>query len=417
MAAILPEEQRRFAADLVRVLRDAGYDAYWAGGCVRDQLLDRAPNDYDVATSAKPEDVQRIFGRKRTLSIGAAFGVITVLGPPGAGQVEVATFRSDSEYSDGRHPDSVTFSGAEEDARRRDFTINGLFFDPLAEKLIDYVGGREDISRGVIRAIGRPQERFAEDKLRMIRAVRFAAAFEFEMEADTLAAVGEMAEQITVVSVERIASEIRRMLTGPGRAAAVRLLLETGLAGAILPEIAGKDDRGRMERTLALLERFKGPTFPLALAGLLREFVDRKGARAVCRRWKLSNGDTARVAWLIASGGVLPKAAEMRWSVLQKYLINDGVEELLALEKAVAAESRQPLDFVDFCRNKLDQPRELLDPAPLLTGDDLIERGVRTGPVYKRLLDRVRAAQLDREIETKQAALAYVDGLLQDENQ
>ena len=416
MAAILPEKQRRFAIELVRVLQDAGYDAYWAGGCVRDQLLDRAPNDYDVATSAKPEEICRVFGQKRTLSIGAAFGVITVLGPPGAGQFEVATFRSDAEYSDGRHPDSITFSGAEEDAQRRDFTINGLFFDPLAEKVIDHVGGREDISRGVIRAIGRPQERFAEDKLRMIRAVRFAAAFGFEMDAETLAAIGEMAEQITVVSVERIAGEVRRMLTGPGRTVAVRLLLETGLAVAILPEIAGKDDRVRMERTLAILKRFNEPTFPLALAGLLREFVDRKGALGVCRRWKLSNSDTARVAWLIKSGGILPKAAGMRWSVLQKYLVDDGIEELLALEEAVAAEWRRPLDFVDFCRNKLDQPRELLDPAPLLTGNDLIQCGVKTGPVYKRLLDRVRAAQLDRKIETKQAALAYVDRLLEDEN-
>lgn len=414
MARLSPQKQRRFATQVVGTLREAGFDAYWAGGCVRDRLLGREPVDYDVATSAMPEEVRGVFGRKRTLAIGAAFGVITILGPPGAGQIEVATFRADLDYSDGRHPDGVTFCSAEEDALRRDFTINGMFYDPIDEKVIDYVGGQEDLQRGVLRAIGSPQERFCEDKLRMLRAVRFTAAFGFEMDGETLAAVVHMAEQITAVSVERIAVETRRMLTAPGRVAAVRLLLETGLARAVLPEIMCADEPERIERASALLQRLHEPAFPLALAGLLREFIDERGALAVCRRWKLSSSETARIGWLIRSGGTLEKAAEMPWSALQKYMVDDGIEDLLALEEAVAAEAARPLDFVEFCRERLRLPSEVLNPPPLLTGDDLIAHGISPGPVFKNLLDRVWAAQLDREIETKQEALAMVDGMLND---
>lgn len=178
MTKNLKQSPRQFAVEVVERLRTAGYEALWAGGCVRDQLLQRTPKDYDVATSAHPDQIRDVFGRRRTLPIGAAFGVITVLGPKSAGQIEVATFRQDATYSDGRHPDSVTFSTAEEDARRRDFTINGLFYDPLNEQVIDFVGGQQDIDRRVVRAIGDPYERIAEDKLRMLRAVRFSATFD-----------------------------------------------------------------------------------------------------------------------------------------------------------------------------------------------------------------------------------------------
>src|SRR5208337_581044 len=178
-----PEQQRRFALEVVRRLRAAGFEAYWAGGCVRDELLGRRPKDYDVATSAAPPQIRELFGNRRTLPLGAAFGVITVLGPRPADpayrvpMIEVATFRQDAEYSDGRHPDHVTFSSAREDAARRDFTINGMFFDPVERTVIDFVGGQEYLRQGLIRAIGSPRLRFGEDKLRMLRAVRFAAAF------------------------------------------------------------------------------------------------------------------------------------------------------------------------------------------------------------------------------------------------
>ena len=224
------EEQRRFAADVVRRLRAAGFEAYWAGGCVRDQLLGRTPKDYDVATSATPEQIRTLFGRRRTLAIGAAFGVISVIGPKPAGMVEVTTFRRDAAYSDGRHPDSVTFSSAEEDASRRDFTINGLFYDPVEQRVIDFVGGQKDLAERHVRAIGCARDRFAEDKLRMLRAVRFAAAFDFTLDDEARAAIAEMAAEIHVVSPERIAMEMRRLLADSSRAAGVRLLLETGLA-------------------------------------------------------------------------------------------------------------------------------------------------------------------------------------------
>ncbi|MCR4411750.1 MAG: CCA tRNA nucleotidyltransferase, partial [Thermoguttaceae bacterium] len=173
MSNLKPQSPRQFAEEVVRRLRAAGFLAYWAGGCVRDQLMGLDPKDYDVATSAVPEQVRQVFGRRRTVAVGAAFGVITVVGPPGAGQIEVATFRSDRTYSDGRHPDEVVFSSPEEDAARRDFTINGLFYDPVAQEVIDYVGGRDDLARRLLRAIGDPRQRFAEDKLRLLRAVRF----------------------------------------------------------------------------------------------------------------------------------------------------------------------------------------------------------------------------------------------------
>src|SRR5262245_25703221 len=200
--------QRDFALDIVRHLRGAGHEALWAGGCVRDQLLGLKPKDYDVATSATPDQIREVFGRRRSLPIGAAFGVITVLGPHEAGQIEVATFRTDAAYSDGRHPDSVAFTTAEHDAQRRDFTINGLFFDPVAEQVVDYVGGQDDLKRRTIRAIGDARQRLGEDKLRMLRAVRFAAAFGFTIEARTMHAIQEMAGDINTVSAERIGMEI-----------------------------------------------------------------------------------------------------------------------------------------------------------------------------------------------------------------
>ena len=409
---IVPEQQRRFATEVVAKLRRAGFEAYWAGGCVRDQLLGRAPKDYDVATNATPPEIRRLFGHRRTLAIGAAFGVITVLGPKKAGQVEVTTFREDAAYSDGRHPDHVTFSSAEADASRRDFTINGLFFDPIGQRVIDFVGGQEDLAGGLIRAIGQPHERFAEDKLRMLRAVRFSATFDFPLEAGTLEAIRQMAGEIGVVSPERIAMEMRRMLVEPRRAEAVRMMLDTGLAEAILPEILPGDDaqRERLDRALAMLERLPEPGFPLALGTLLAELVDPGSARRVGRRWRLSNSETNRVAWLVKHRAALREARAMRRSVLQPLLVAEGIEDLLALHEAASPAGS---DEVAYCRSLLSQPREVLDPPPLLTGDDLLAHGVPTGPQYAMLLKRAREAQLNEQIHTKAEALALVDQLLE----
>ncbi len=401
---INPEKQRRFAADIVRQLRDAGFETYWAGGCVRDRLLGIAPKDYDVATAATPDEIRRLFGRRRTLAIGAAFGVITVLGPKEAGPVEVATFRRDAQYSDGRHPDSVTFSSAEEDASRRDFTINGLFYDPIEEKVIDFVGGQEDLRRRVIRAIGQPRERIAEDRLRMLRAVRFAAGLDFEIDAETFRAVCEMAPGITAVSAERIAAEMSRMLVDEHRARAVRIIVETELAANVLPEIVPEDDAGRkrLENATAMLDRLVAPGFPLALAVLLYDAVDPAGALHVCRRWRLSNRQTDRVVWLIEQREALAGARALPWSALQPILIADGIDDLIALHEVISAADPEDLSH---CRTCLTQPREQLDPPPLLTGDDLLAHGIPAGPQYRVLLNRVRAAQLDEQIHTRAEAL------------
>ncbi|MGW8258232.1 MAG: CCA tRNA nucleotidyltransferase, partial [Thermoguttaceae bacterium] len=298
---LLPHEQRRFAVDAVTKLRQAGFEAYWAGGCVRDQLLGRTPKDYDVATNATPDEIRKLFGHRRTMGIGAAFGVITLRGPKTAGMIEVATFRKDAAYSDGRHPDQVTYSSAREDAKRRDFTINGLFYDPLKNQVIDFVGGQDDLAKRVIRAIGEPRHRFDEDKLRMLRAIRFSAAFDFPLEKETFEAIRSMAAQIKMVSPERIAAEMQRMLVDQSRVKSIELLLSTFLAAEVLPEIVAEnnDQTERLRQSLIVFGKLKQPSFALALAALLHNLVDPAGVEIVCRRWRLSNTTTNRAVWLI----------------------------------------------------------------------------------------------------------------------
>jgi tRNA nucleotidyltransferase/poly(A) polymerase len=414
MPQIDPRAQQQFATEVVRRLRAAGFEAYWAGGCVRDRLLGRLPKDYDVATNATPPEIRAVFRHRKTLAIGAAFGVITVVGHRGSGSIEVATFRRDESYSDGRHPDRVTFCSAREDALRRDFTINGLFFDPLAEKVIDYVGGQEDLRRGVVRAIGQPAMRFAEDKLRMLRAVRFAATFGFVLEAETLAAIRQMAEQITVVSPERIAMEMRRMLVEPGRKRAVALLLESRLAAALLPEIVPTDaaSAAALERALTALDKLPKPGFPLALATLLHERVEPAAAMAICRRWRLTNKETQRVVWLLKHRHALAGARHARWSLLQPLIVAPGIRDLLALAEVAALADPEDLAH---CYDHLARPWEQLDPPPLVTGDDLVAWGIPPGPRYARLLRRLRAAQLDGEIHDKAEGRALLERLRQGE--
>jgi poly(A) polymerase len=404
---LLPQEQRRFADEVVRKLRAAGFEAFWAGGCVRDQLLERTPKDYDVATNAAPPQIREIFGRRRTLAIGASFGVITVIGPKSAGMIEVATFREDAAYSDGRHPDHVTFSSAREDAARRDFTINGLFYDPLEDRVIDYVGGQEDLKLRRIRAIGNPRERIAEDKLRLLRAVRFSATFDFALEEETRAAIVEMADQIGVVSPERIAMEMRRMLVDPSRMAAVRLLLATNLATTVVPEIVpNNDDQAqRLEQALTVLGRLKDPAFPLALAALLHTASDADGVKKVSSRWRLSNKETERAIWLVENQRAIINPQAMKWSTLQPILIDEGIHDLLEL---MEASSREGDKAAAYCLNKLLQPPEVLDPPLLVTGEDLIQLGIPQGPKYRTILQKIREMQLDGELLTREAALGSI---------
>ena len=422
MTSIDSHKQREFAIEIVRTLRARGHEALWAGGCVRDELLGLKPKDYDVATTARPEEIRNIFGHRRTVAVGAAFGVICVIGPRHAGQIDVATFREDAGYSDGRHPDSVSFSTPEADARRRDFTINGLFYDPIDDQVIDYVGGKDDLARGIVRAIGRPRDRLAEDKLRLLRAVRFASAFDFQLEPETSEAVTAMANQVTQVSVERIADEIRKILAHRQRMRGAIMLRETGLLATVLPELApgpdgapvtgnGRNADEAWVETLEVLTLLVEPSFPLALASLVREYVDAAGAQLICRRWKLSNAETQRVSWLVAEQNSLLRAREARWSRLQRLLVTEGIEDLVGLHAAIAEASGKSLDDIDYCRQLLRQPRDVLDPPPLISGDDLIALGIPRGPDYHRLLEAVRDAQLDKEIETKDEGLKLVNRL------
>jgi tRNA nucleotidyltransferase/poly(A) polymerase len=413
LAAIDFQLARQFAVDVVSRLRESGHQALWAGGCVRDQLMGQLPKDFDVATDALPDRVREVFGKRRTLAIGASFGVITVLGPKGAGQVDVATFRRDAAYSDGRHPDAVTFSDAEHDAQRRDFTINGLFFDPLDDHVIDYVGGQADLSQGIIRAIGDPLARIAEDKLRTLRAIRFAARFEFAIEDRTLAAIKQQARELVIVSAERVATELRLILTNISRARGLELLAETGLLEVILPEATSLlQSRDRWSRCVAVMAGLHAPTFAMALAALLRELEPSEGVgslpRIVFDRWKLSTEEVEGTEKLLHEEPIIRTARAQPWPKLQRILTAPRVDELLGYCEAVADVMDDSIAEIEFCREKLALPGQVFNPPPLITGEDLKQLGIPPGPAYRELLDAVRDAQLEGAIATRDEALRLV---------
>jgi tRNA nucleotidyltransferase/poly(A) polymerase len=402
------EKQRAFALQVVEMLRARGFEAYWAGGCVRDQLLGLVPKDYDVATDATPGLIRELFGERRTLAIGAAFGVVTVLGPRAAGQIEVATFRSDAAYSDGRHPDHVTFTDARHDAERRDFTINGLFYDPVAEEVIDYVDGRADLEARLIRAIGDPRHRFDEDKLRMLRAIRFAATFGFEIERATFDAIREMAHQVGSVSAERIGMEIRRMLADSNRARALALLTDSGLLAQVLPEMVQAEEH--FSNTSEALEKLIEPSVAAAMAILCHPFGDGiERASSAGRRLRFTNKEVERTSWILRQRDTIQHAADAPWPRLQRILVHDGIEELLATVEALVGSDHEA---IQFCRERLRWPRRKLDPEPLVDGSDLIAQGLKPGPQFSALLVQTRDAQLEGRIATKDEALALVDELL-----
>ncbi len=407
---VSPEKQREFALEVVRILRQAGYRAYWAGGCVRDELLGRTPKDYDVATDAHPEEIRRLFRHRKTLAVGAAFGVITVVGRRGEGQIEVATFRREDTYSDGRHPDRVHYCSPEEDAKRRDFTINGLFLDPIENRVLDFVGGQEDLRRGIIRAIGNPRQRFAEDKLRMLRAVRFAATFDFSIDPETFEAIQEMAPQILQVSGERIATELERCLTDPQRRRAVELLVASGLADVILQELVQGIKRlpHQWEENLRVLEQLLEPPFAVALAALCFGLVTPQQMHDICRRLRLSNEIRGTATWLLQHRPFLSEAPTRMWSDLHAMASSRYMPQLLLWAEALAAAGLLERSILSWWQNKLSQPRELWDPPPLITGDDLQALGLAPGPSYRKLLTEVRKRQLDGELTTREAALAFL---------
>lgn len=410
-----PELARQFALDVVERLRASGFQAFWAGGCVRDELLGRVPADYDVATSATPDEVREVFGRRRTLAVGAAFGVITVLGPKDSGQIEVATFRTDAAYTDGRHPAGVTFSSPEEDAQRRDFTINGLFLDPLSGEVHDYVGGREDLKAGVVRAIGVPAMRFGEDHLRMLRAVRFAAGFGFALENETRAAIEKMTHLVTTVSPERIAAELRAMVSRPGRRRALELLDETGLAREVLPEVAPADGdaapRVAWKQAAAVIDALDEPDLSTALAALF-ETAGEERLRHTAHRLRLSNREVKLACWLVDAVAALEDAsaaevAARPWSQVQPLLAHDDAYLLADLLRARADCGRGNADAAAWVTAQIARPQAELDPPPLVTGSDLMAAGIPEGRTLGAALAALRAKQLDGEITSREAAIEW----------
>ncbi|MCY2935722.1 MAG: CCA tRNA nucleotidyltransferase [Planctomycetota bacterium] len=445
-----PDEEtnpkRIFAKSVVERLRNAGFEAIFAGGCVRDLMLGLEPTDYDVATNALPDQVRGLF--RRSLAVGASFGVIVVQGSPDTGDIEVATFRSDGEYLDGRRPDTIRFSTAREDAQRRDFTINGMFYDPVEKRIIDYVGGLDDLKIGFLRAIGNPLDRFKEDKLRLMRAVRFAARFDLKIDPETLHGVKSMAGEVNTVSIERIAQELRKMLPDKRRVASMTLLRETGLLESIIPEALpmiglpqqkqAHPEADLWEHTLAVMGYLPGrPSFPLAFAAFLHdigkpaseklengrrtfyghETYGKQIASLVCSRLKLSTAEIQRVTWLVEFHQYLGSPMKLRESKLKKMLSEPGIDELLDLHEADALASTGDTSQVDYCRYYLkEEPQGPINPPLVFTGHDLARLGVKPGPIFKVILDKVREAQLERKIETKRDAALLAGELFEAES-
>jgi poly(A) polymerase len=415
------DPKRDFAVEVVRRLQEAGFRALWAGGCVRDFLMGRVPKDYDVATEAHPESVREVFARRRTLELGASFGVIVVVGTKKSGNVEVATFRTEGPYADGRRPDHVAFSTAEEDARRRDFTINGMFYDPIAEKVFDFVGGEKDLAVGVIRAIGNPADRMSEDKLRMLRAVRFAASLEFQLDEGTAEAVRALAEEIRVVSAERITQELRKMLVDFHRRRAMELVTELALLEEIIPELipsirisGAADPNSEWTRALRRLQLLNQPGFELAAAAIFLSLPDRQSqVYPVCRRLRMSNDEIEAIGWMLEHLSDVMTSKTKSLAELKRLLVHPSALDLLELARVDALAGDRDLSPVMHCEELLRQtPRERLDPPPLITGADLIAMGLEPGKLFREILDAVRDAQLNEDILTKDAALMFVTRLI-----
>ncbi len=396
------------AADwVVRRLRDAGHQALLAGGCVRDMLMGRTPKDYDVATDAHPEQLLRLF--RRTLKIGVQFGVV-IVGDAGP-WIEVATFRSDIHYSDGRHPDRVVFSSAEQDALRRDFTVNGLFLDPVDGTIIDYVAGRPDLQQRVIRAIGNPQERFAEDHLRLLRAARFATTLDFTIEPQTWKAVTQQAPLLQAVSRERVLDELERMLCSPGRATGMRLLAESGLLAYAIPA-GGAGTAWPVELVTIAQKRLAAlPTeadFACAMAASLADWPAER-VDALCREMTCSNELRKQVVWLLAALPQAYQASELSLADLKRLMASgyfENLEHLLRANLAARQKSDEPWQVLRQ-RSAAIQP-ETVQPPPLVGGDDLKALSIAPGPIYKKILDVVYTAQLNEQLADRDAAMAML---------
>ncbi len=460
----MADVEKSAAISIIRTLREHGHKAYLVGGCVRDILLGREPADYDVSTDATPDQVMRIF--PKTWAVGAQFGVVLVpmddqisrypdfqisssgVTPAEADKlanrahaIEVATFRSDGLYTDGRHPDQVTFSKeAKEDVQRRDFTINGLLLDPMTDEVLDYVGGQDDLRNHIIRTIGAPERRFGEDKLRMLRAIRFAARFEYEIDEQTFAAIQRLAPQIDQVSRERVRDELTKMLTEGHARRAFELLDSSGLLHEVLPEIEkmkGVEQPPQYHpegdvwvHTLMLLEQLKAgcprtlawgallhdvgkpPTFRVAPDRIrFDDHVDVGEAIAtdICHRLRMSNDDTEQIVALVGNHMRFGDTFKMKPSTLKRFLRLPLFEEHLEMHRMDCLASHGNLAVHQFLVQKLaDTPASEIRPQPLVTGHDLIEMGHPPGPRFREILTTIEDLQLEGRLTTREQALDYV---------
>lgn len=440
--------QRETASEIVRRLRDAGHQAYFVGGCVRDLLLGREPKDYDVATDALPEQVTSLF--PHTQEVGARFGVVVVLSEsptpnphPPSPAVEVATFRNDRLYSDGRHPETVSYSSdPREDVLRRDFTINGMLYDPLAGVTLDYVNGREDLEAGLIRAIGAPEVRFQEDKLRMLRAVRFAARFAYRIEESTGAAIRALRAGIREVSSERIRDELTGILTEGRARHGFELLEETGLLDEVLPEVAAMKGVAQppqfhpegdvWKHTLLMLEGLREPSPTLAWGVLLHDVgkpptfqppqkegdrirfnnhtvVGARMAEQICERLRFSRRDTERISALVEHHLRFKDVLQMRPATLKRFLRMEGFDEHLELHRLDCLSSHRDLSAFEFVSGKLKEtPAAEIRPPALLTGHDLIAMGYTPGPPFQQMLRALEDAQLEGQLHDPNEAREWI---------
>ncbi len=429
------DAKRQAATEIVRRLRAEGFQAYLVGGCVRDLVMGREPKDYDIATDATPDQVVKLF--PQSLTVGAQFGVVIV--PREEGNYEVATFRSDGRYTDGRHPNQVRYAQApQEDVRRRDFTLNGLLYDPLEDQLLDYVGGQADIRARRIRTIGDPAERFSEDRLRMLRAVRFAARFGFSLDPAALQVMRKLAPQIQDTSAERVRDEILKILTEGQSRRGFELLDEAELLKEVLPEVKAMQGIAQppefhpegdvWTHTLLMLEGLRAPAPTLGLGVLLHDVgkpptftvrerirfdnhveVGAKMAEAVCGRLRLSSRETERVVELVEHHLRFKDFPHMRRSTQLRFLRMEGFEEHLELHRLDCLASHGDLTNYELARRMREEtPSQEIKPTPLVRGDDLIAQGYTPGPIFKKILQAVEDAQLEGRINSRDDALRLV---------
>jgi tRNA nucleotidyltransferase/poly(A) polymerase len=387
------------AIEIIKELRRHGHEAYFVGGCVRDMVMQIEPADYDIATSAHPKEIMSIF--PRTEAIGAQFGVVLVIqrGHP----FEVATFRSDEAYVDGRRPTGVVFTDAKQDVLRRDFTINGLLFNPLTGEVIDYVNGRSDIQAKIVRAIGDPHARFEEDKLRILRAIRFGARLGYTIEPGTWDAVATMAPKIHQVSSERIRDELTRILTEGQAAHGIRMLEESGLRNQILPELQSTN---HIEKSLRFVATGAPPDFGM---GVLLHHTPAGNVQRIVERLKFSRAEMHHIVALVEN---LPRFLEIRqmpMSSLKRFFRIDRFEDHLELARihAVAA-GEEPVDYAYALRKRREWPNQAIWPEPLVTGNDLITMGLAAGPRFKEILTRVEDEQLEERLTTHEQAMEFI---------